>query len=216
MKDLVWYACYGSNLYKKRFLYYIQGGGEESAPELYRGCTNKNVPLDDREITISYKLYFSKKSSRWENKGVAFLKSKKNDDAKTLGKMYLIKKDQFIEIVRQESGKGPDDISIKIDFETAISKGSSLVPGITWYGHIIYLGSKRSHPIFTCTAIWRDAEINLNPPGEEYLKFIIKGLKETYGYQNERIVEYLKNIDGIKNYIEDEEVTTLVRSTQLE
>lgn len=216
MKDLVWYACYGSNLYKKRFLYYIQGGGPESASELYRGCSNKSVPLNDIEIIIPHKLYFSKESSRWEDRGVAFLKSKKNEDAKTLGRMYLIKKDQFIEIVMQESGKDLDDTSTKIDFETAISEGSSLVPGIIWYGHIIYLGSKRSHPIFTCTATWRDAEINLNPPGEEYLKFIIKGLKETYGYQDEKIIEYLKNTDGIKGYIEDEEVTTLVTDTQLE
>jgi len=77
------------------------------------------------------------------------------------------------------------------------------------------LGSKGSYPIFTCTATWRDAEINLNPPGEKYLKFIIKGLKEAYGYQDERIIEYLKNLDGIEGRIDEQEIANLVKSTHL-
>jgi len=216
MKDLVWYACYGSNLYKKRFLYYIQGGGPEGATKLYKGCSNKNNPRDDKQITIPYELYFSKRSSRWENRGVAFVKSEKRESAKTLGRMYLINKEQFVEVVRQESDKDPDDDSIIIDIETAISKGSYRVPCISWYGRIIYLGSERGYPIFTCTATWADEKIELNRPGEEYLRFIIKGLKETYEYQDERIIEYLKNIKGIEGRIDDQEITRLVTSTQLE
>jgi len=213
MKDLVWYACYGSNLYRKRFLYYIQGGGPEGATELYRGCSNKSVPRDDKTITIPYQLYFSKRSSRWENRGVAFVKSERNESYETLGRMYLIKKDQFVEIVRQESGRDPDDASVKIDLKTVISEESSLVPGITWYGRILNLGSERSYPILTCTATWVDEEIELNRPGKEYLEFIIKGVKETYQYQDERIIEYLTNIDGIKGRIDDQEITTLATLT---
>ena len=46
----------------------------------------------------------------WEDKGVAFIKSERNEAVESLGRMYLVKKDQFIEIVRQESGKEPDEI----------------------------------------------------------------------------------------------------------
>ena len=127
----------------------------------------------------------------------------------------VTKKEQFVEVVRQESAKDPDDASIKIDFKTAISKGSSMVPDISWYGRIIYLRSKRSYPILTCTATWTDEEIRLNPPGKEYLKLIIKGLKETYGYQDERIIDYLKNSNGLEWHIDEQEIANLVKSTHL-
>ena len=45
------------------------------------------------------------------------------------------------------------------------------------------------------------------------MEFIIKGVKETYQYQDERIIEYLTNIDGIKGRIDDQEITTLVTLT---
>jgi hypothetical protein len=170
MKDLIWYACYGSNMYKKRFMYYIKGGQPESSTKCYKGCSDKSIPRDNKQIMIPYELYFSKKSSSWEDKGVAFIKSERNEAVETLGRMYLVKKGQFIEIVRQESGKEPDDESINIDFETAISTGSSLVPGIEWYGRITYLGSVGNYPIFTCTAKWADEDIELNTPGEKYIK----------------------------------------------
>jgi hypothetical protein len=215
MKDLVWYACYGSNIYKKRFLFYIKGGQPEGSTKCYKGCSDKNAPTYDKQIRIPYELYFSKESSSWENRGVAFIKSERNESVETLGRMYLIKKDQFIEVVRQESGKEPDDESINIDTETAISKGSSLATGIKWYARILYLGSEGNYPIFTCTAKRADEEIELNPPGEEYLKFIVKGLKETYKYPDERIIEYLKKLSGIEGRIDDQDISRLVTSIKL-
>lgn len=215
MNDFVWYASYGSNMYKERFMYYIRGGRPEGSTKCYKGCSDKSVPRDDKQRMIPYELYFSKVSPSWENMGVAFIKSEKNKSVETLGRIYLIKKDQFVEVVRQESGRDPDDASINIDFETTISEGSFLVPGITWYGRIIYLGSKRSYPIFTCTATWGDEEIELSRPGKEYLRYIIKGLKETYGYHNERIIEYLTNLNGIEGRIDEQEIANQVKNTHL-
>jgi hypothetical protein len=215
MKDLVWYACYGSNLYKKRFLYYIKGGRPEGSTKSYKGCSDKSIPRDDKRRTIPYELYFSKESPSWENMGVAFIKSEKDDSIETLGRMYLIRKDQFAEVVRQEGNKDPDNDSIIVNTDAAISSGSYIVPEISWYGRIIYLGSERGFPVFTCTATWTDEKIELNCPGEEYLKCIIKGIKETYGYKDERIIEYLRNSDGIRGHINEQEIADLVKNTHL-
>ncbi len=216
IKDLVWYACYGSNLYKKRFLYYIKGGRPEGSTKCYKGCSDKSVPREDKRRTIPYELYFSKESPSWDNMGVAFIKSEKDKSVGTLGRMYLIKKDQFAEVLSQESARDPDDAPIKIDFETAISKGSSMVPGISWYGRIIYLGSERGYPILTCTATWTDEKIELNRPGEKYLKCIIKGIKETYEYRDNEVTEYLKELSGIKGLIDDQVIARIVTFTKLE
>ena len=101
MKDLVWYGCYGSNLYKKRFSYYIKGGRPEGSNKCYKGCSDKSVPRDDKQIMIPYKLYFAKESPSWENMGIAFIKTEMNESVETMGRMYLIKKDQFVEVVMQ-------------------------------------------------------------------------------------------------------------------
>ena len=50
--NLVWYACYGSNLLKKRFLCYIQGGKIEGCKKSYFGCDDKSPPIDVENILI--------------------------------------------------------------------------------------------------------------------------------------------------------------------
>ena len=56
----VWYACYGSNLLKERFMGYILGGGIKGEG----GCRDKTPPIKEMQITISHVLYFSKRSSK--------------------------------------------------------------------------------------------------------------------------------------------------------
>ena len=92
MKDLVWYACYGSNIYKKRFLFYIKGGQPEVSTKCYKGCSDKNAPTYDKQIRIPYELYFSKESSSWENRGVAFIKSERNESVETLNSLSRFNK----------------------------------------------------------------------------------------------------------------------------
>lgn len=84
----VWYAAYGSNVNKKRFMNYIER------------CNNKTAPAEERSYIIPYDIYFASSSSAWENKGVAFL-----DDSKAgmaLGRIYKITNKQFQDIQRME------------------------------------------------------------------------------------------------------------------
>lgn len=215
MRDLVWYACYGSNLLIKRFLCYLQGGMPEGSSKSHQGCSDKKYPEDSKQVIIPYELYFSKQSKSWENKGVAFIRSQKDKRAKTLSRMYLITKEQFVEIVRQESGRSPLDKTINIDFETEISKKQYVIPNILWYSRIMFLGFEKDHPIFTFTGKWGDEDIVLNPPGEKYLKVLIKGIKEVYNLSDKRIIEYLKKSDGAKGKIDEKEITEIMKSVSL-
>ena len=105
----------------------------------------------------------------------------------TQARKYLITKQQFVQVDRQENNKDPDDSTISIDFKTTIEKGETQIPPC-WYGRIIYLRDEQEYPVFTFTARWNDDNISLNNPGEKYLRTIIIGLKETHGLSDDEVI----------------------------
>ena len=123
--------------------------------------------------------------------------------------MYLITGEQFTEIVRQENGLEVEDASIIIDLEKTISDGESMIQP-EWYGRIMYLGEEEGCPIFTFTAKWEDGSVEPREPGENYLKTIARGIKETHGLSDEGIVEYFIRIDGVRGFLEKEELYRLL------
>jgi len=166
MKKII-YAVYGSNLLKERFLVYIKGGDYKGRN--YSGCKDKTDPIDRGWMFIPYRLYFAKKSPRWENKGVAFISCEEETDKKyhTVARLWEITEEQFNDIW-QEEGKG-------------------------WYHKKLYLGTKDGMEIYTITGCWAH---EVNPPSENYLSIIKRGLKETTNWENERIEGYLKKFLG--------------------
>ncbi len=145
---LIWYASYGSNILQDRFHCYIRGGKPEGSETTYNGCTNKNLPIDNQDFYISSELYFAKKSEKsWNGGGVGFIANKFSNE-RTLGRIYLITKEQFIDVIKQECNVIRD---IKIDFDSIVSQGSFVLKETKWYNKIIYLGDQAGHPIFTFT-----------------------------------------------------------------
>lgn len=192
--NLVWYASYGSNIDEERFNCYIKGGKPLGSNKIYLGCGDKSLPKDSRTISIDHEMYFAKSSVSWDRGGVAFLKKDKDPKSKTLGKMYLITTDQFIEVLKQETNRR----DIKVDFEEAMKSENYIVIENSWYGKIIYLGNHENIPVFTFTN-----EINLecNKPSTDYVKIIAKGIKKAYGLSSKELVKYFIGTGGIEgNY----------------
>jgi len=150
-KKYVWYACYGSNILRERFMLYIQGGFCRFNNGHYSPCNDKSAPLEDKPINIPYKLYFGNSSGSWGGGGVAFLEPERNDNTNTLGRMYLITEEQFNDINEQES--------------------------LIWYNLIINLGTLNGVPIKTFT---HSKMFTRNLPVQKYLKVIEDGISETY------------------------------------
>lgn len=192
--DKVWYASYGSNILESRFLCYIRGGKPEGSVKEYKGCSDKTLPKKNEAIIINRELYFAKKSKSWQGSGVGFIKSDHEPNKKTLGRMYLISMNQFIEVIKQETNFKGD---LKIDTGKTITKGSLIYRENSWYGKLLYLGKKDEIPIFTFTNE-KDLTPQLNAPNEYYLKTIIDGLKESYNLNDFELIEYFKNLLGIK------------------
>ena len=123
MKEYVYYICYGSNLLEERFNLYIIGGENKEYKIRQNGCKDKTLPQKVIPYEIPYNIYFAKTSSKWENKGVAFLDV--THPGKSFGKGYLITKEQYQEVSAQEGA---------------------------WYDNEFYLGEYEGYPLYTITS----------------------------------------------------------------
>lgn len=204
MEQYVWYASYGSNINKDRFLCYIKGGRPKGSTETEVGCKDTSSPIDEGMFTIPYPLYFAKEAGRWGSKGVAFINGTKNETSETYSKKYLITPEQFLDVLKQENS----GIHFDIDLKKVKESGAMIFRNRAWYGRILYLGDDGGYPIYTFTAPWDMDDIMLNPPSHEYLHTIITGLKEYYS--KDEIHQYLENKPGIKGKYAAEELARLI------
>lgn len=94
----VWYACYGSNLSKERFMRYIHH------------CTDNTPPSEDRPFVFDHPIYFAKSASHWQNGGKAFLDD--SDIGMAYGRIYKITREQYEEVKLQEGS----DYTKKLSF----------------------------------------------------------------------------------------------------
>lgn len=205
-EPMVWYACYGSNLLLERFSCYIGGGQPANAKRVYPGCTNKTLPKKSKPVTINGELYFAKSSKTWSGGGAGFIRSNFEKNTETLGRMYAITQQQFVDLVQQEI---KFEGAFNIDLPKVIKNRSLDMKNNSWYGKIIYLGEEENCPIFTFTNEEYLAD-EINAPHEFYLKIIIEGLKETYALSKEEIETYLKEKEGIKGFPIEKKLKQLI------
>lgn len=196
----VWYVSYGSNLSYERFLCYIKGEKPVGSDKKERGCRNQNLPLSIETLKISHPIYFSKEKSKWGKGGVAFIGHQQCLNSCTLGRMYLITKEQFSDVVAQEN----DLEQIIIDFDEVIRNGKAIIND-GWYGRIIYLGLKDDFPMFTFTSNFPYEKASYNPPSANYLRTIAIGLQEM-GLKEEEIVSYFLDKSGINMFFSKDQL----------
>lgn len=202
--NYVWYASYGSNLSRERFLCYIQGGRPEGSSKVEVGCKDQSLPIDEATYTIRYPLYFAKRSERWQNQGVAFIGLTEDEAFHTYSRKYLITVEQFFDVVKQENNGAEVEIKIQDVINNRFRTFRD-----SWYGTILYLGEAQGYPILTFTADW-DLDVPFVKPSTEYLSMISYGLKTTLLLENEEIVQYLSTKPGIDGEYTHTELEKLV------
>jgi len=194
----LWYASYGSNLNLDRFMCYIVGGKPKNSTKAEKGCSDKTPPIKDRPHKINNALYFARHSKKWNNGGSCILSIDNKQNKITLGRKFLITKQQFLDIVSQNNGVE----NTKIDFDEVIKLGSKSI-NKSLSGNILYLGDEDNYPIFTFTSHFDETEFV--KPDILYLATIGSGIKETFNYTNKQVTDYFIELDGIKqNYSRDD------------
>lgn len=162
-KEYTWYASYGSNMLYERFMYYIKGGYCEFNNKTYTGCKDKTPPKGDKPVIIPYRMYFGNQSASWGNGGVSFLDL--NTPGKSLGRMYLVTREQFGDIHDQE-GKHKN-----------------------WYNEVCEIGECEGYKILTFTNKSLRA---VCVPSDKYFDVVKFGIKETYPRMSSfEVVKYL-------------------------
>ncbi|QGH33682.1 hypothetical protein GI584_06460 [Gracilibacillus salitolerans] len=200
----VWYASYGSNLSRDRFLCYIKGGQPRGSEKREVGCRDKSLPITETTYIMRYPLYFAKESKRWQKQGVAFIGLSKDEQFSTYSRKYLITEEQFMDVVKQEN----NGATINIDLEELMKSGYKTLRA-SWYGTILFLGEVDGYPVLTFTADW-DLDVPFNTPSKEYLSMIIHGLKSTLSLENTEILHYLITKPGIDGHYTTASLTKII------
>src|SRR5687767_6536481 len=107
----VWYASYGSNLARDRFLCYLRGGRPEGATRTYPGARDTSDPQGDEPMLLPGGVFFGWRSPTWGG-GIAFYDASPRVDgasrhdgsaeAGAYARAYLITESQFADVAAQE------------------------------------------------------------------------------------------------------------------
>jgi hypothetical protein len=187
MCEDVWYAGYGSNLSRQRFLCYISGGTPRFGNKRHPGCSDATPPRESRILEVTHRLYFAlpegaAHTKNWGVGGVAFLDETTAEDTRTICRMWRIKRAQYEEVRRQE--------------------------GLAWYDTSVDLGQADGIPIVAVSHAGRLD--NILAPSIAYLKTMALGLKETAGLGDDEIAAYFLDKTGIAGRMRKDEILAIL------
>lgn len=189
MSHRVWYAAYGSNLCRERFLRYLTGGPVPEAPRRTQsGARDPSPPMADRACALPHPLYFAGVSKTWGGGGVAYLDVDQPAEEATLGRLWKVTLEQLEDVYRQENREAG---VLRIDLE-ALRASISLRPSSGPYGRLVLLDHLHGLPVITFTSPSRRTDSN--PPHDSYRRIIARGLQETWSLDAGDAAEYLDRL----------------------
>jgi hypothetical protein len=205
IESSVWYAVYGSNLLKERFLCYLEGKEFRtnttvlSAPPRCEAGTqiHGHLPFNDQPFKVPFKLYFAHTKSKWGHGGVAFVEIEQVHPPPTLGRAYLLTLQQLKCLAREENGGShPIDIKHEMLFGSVGTTHEITTDQQGWYRILLLCGSLNYKvtqlPVVTLTGQPEEA-VPRYSPSPIYHNTIWKGLHQTYPDKPDyEIEEYLK------------------------
>lgn len=184
----VWYAGYGSNLARDRFLCYLRGGRPPGASRTYPGARDTTLPGDDRALTLPGEMFFAWESPTWGG-GIAFYDA--GAAGVTLARAYLLTDQQFADVAAQEMHHEPGE---DLDLTTVLEHSRhDLGPGR--YESLHLVGELEGHPVLTFTT---PDPVALQPssPTRPYLEVVARGLSDTHGLGVDEVTRYLAGRPG--------------------
>jgi len=191
VSELVWYVAYGSNLLLDRFACYILGGKPPGGTRRCAGARDPSPPRAEGAQFLPHRLYFAHEARGWQGGGVAFIDHEPDPTAQTLGRRYLITREQFVDLLRQEN------VDPEVDLPAELETTGRMQVGEGRYGLVLGLGEFEGQPLLACTNPAPLAEAPINPPSKPYLQCLIAGLRETFALNKQGVRKYLEAAPGI-------------------
>ncbi len=187
----VWYAAYGSNLARDRFLTYLVGGCPPGATRTYPGARDPSPPRDDVPFAMAGGLFFAWESPTWGG-GVAFFDARGSGEV--LARAYRLTEDQFADVAAQEMHRDPGS---GLDLATVVREQVHQ-HGPGRYETLRLVGELDGAPVLTFTAPEAHA-LTPNPPAAAYRAVIVRGLAECHGLSHRAAEDYLERwVTGLR------------------
>ena len=184
--DLVWYVAYGSNMRAARFNCYICGGRPRGARRTYLGCRDQSPPRRDVGIHLAGGLQFAGSSTVWGG-GIAFYNP--HGDGELAARAYLLTFGQLSDVVAQEA-KRP----VGSDFALGGGVDGRWPVDSRAYETLLHLDDRDGLPMFTITSL---QNLEPTPPSAPYLRTMLDGLGEAFGWTTDERVRYLLRAPGV-------------------
>jgi hypothetical protein len=204
----VWYLAYGSNLDPRRFGCYLAGGRAEGGRRAYPGARDSTAPQDTAAVTAPGSLVFAGTSRQWGG-GIAFLRP--DEGSRVMGRAYLVEAAQLGDVVAQEVRREPgSEVATRVEAAvTTMDEGERVHVAEGQYDAVVRLGSRGDVPLVAITRA-RTADLPLRRPAPAYLWWIASGLRTTFDWPDDRIVEYLARAPGCAGEWSPERVAAIV------
>lgn len=184
---LVWYAAYGSNLSRDRFLHYLQGGCPPGARRRQTGSRDRTPPVSDRAVRLPGRLHFGWESPTWGG-GIAFYDA--TGEGQVLSRAYLLTSEQFSDVATQEMHREPGG-GAELDLAPVLAAPGRHVYGPGRYETVHRVGTLDGAPVLTFTAD-RPERLTPTPPVAAYLRMLAAGLAESHRCGLDDVVDYLR------------------------
>ncbi|MET0700524.1 MAG: histone deacetylase, partial [Mycobacterium sp.] len=183
--DPVWYVAYGSNMAAARFNCYLSGGRPRGGSRTYLGCRDQTPPRADVALHLAGGLAFAGRSKVWGG-GIAFYN--RDADGELAARAYLVTFGQLSDVVAQETWQ-----PIESDLALDGGIGHWPLPSRT-YSTLLQVGERDGVPMMTITCL---LELEATTPSGPYLRTMLDGLDETFGWTAEQRVQYLLRAPGV-------------------
>ncbi|KAJ8753010.1 hypothetical protein K2173_008797 [Erythroxylum novogranatense] len=135
----IWYATFGSNMWRPRFLCYIKGGQVDGMRKSCAGSMDRNLPRETIWKAFPHRLFFGRDSTKtWGAGGVAFLHPESDVNDTTYMCLYRITymKTPAFDLAALNTIENERTISLEL-----LKSG--------WYHNVVYLGKENDIPILT-------------------------------------------------------------------
>ncbi|KAJ0981970.1 hypothetical protein J5N97_010225 [Dioscorea zingiberensis] len=199
----IWYATYGSNMWKPRFLCYIRGGKVEGMSQPCYGSRDNSLPKAVIWRTLPHRLFFARSHTyTWGAGGVAFLHPESNTNERVHMCLYKITLEQFNDVLLQENIAIQHLDSPLFDLSSLqyVSENNSRVLEVLkegWYPNVLYLGKEDNLPILTMTCSLSDVErcksgdLPMVGASKDYMNVLVKGLVEGKQLSEDEAIAYI-------------------------
>jgi hypothetical protein len=184
----VWYVSYGSNMCAARFACYIRGGVPPGGTRENPGARDRRLPERSISVDLPGTVYFAGESPQWGG-GVAFYDHAAPGWAAARG--YLVTAEQFADIAAQEMYRLPEEGDPLAELVLAPLEGGRHQLGPGRYETLLEVGRADGMPLLTFTSPHGIDHVPHTRPTDVYLATVAEGLRESRGWDDERIAAYL-------------------------